>query len=163
MTETWHEWSYFLGRFWCISACGITPIRVYSRMRKFTNPLVFPHVDIHRFPWISAPKNTRKFTDPLILTNGNTPFRLYFHMWKYTNVCVFPRERKYTIPRELPHVDIHQFVCISTCADILNSAWISARGKFADFGVFPHGRRYTIPLEFPHVDIRWFSCIPAHN
>ena len=114
-------------------------------------------------------------------------------MWKYAKVCVNPRRgntrfhmRKFTWNRAFPHVEIHQKLWISHCAEILISWCISAcgnssgkvnfrmsiykricefpRGKTCGntpfFGDF-HMRKYTRKCEFPRAEIHAERCITA--
>ena len=109
-----------------------TPFRVYFRMRKFTFPRVFPHVEIPEKSCIPARFSPRKFTNPLvnwpaeihfpawISAYGNTPkteyfrtlgnpqFLVYFHMRKCTISCEFPHgERRISAGADLHIVYFH--------------------------------------------------------
>ena len=55
----------FLNLIKCNTACGITPFRVYFRMREFRLPRVFPHVEIPEKTCFPARFSPRKFTNPL--------------------------------------------------------------------------------------------------
>ena len=105
----------FLNLIKCITACGITPFRVYFRMREFTLPRIFPHVEIPEKTCIPARFFPVEIHESACkLTCGNSLSRSNFLMWKYTKKWVFPHVGKSTIFGVFPHAEMHDLMWIST-------------------------------------------------
>ena len=157
---------------------------VYFHMWKYTDPLEFPHVEIHRSACISTCGNSPIPVYFHILltveihisasspTCGDSPIRLHFRMWIFAKIRVYP------------HAEIHLSVCISACWYIHRPPFISACGYspkivyfrmlvnsptsvhfhmwiFTEKCVSPHLSKFTDPRAFPHVDIHRKMCISA--
>ena len=139
----------FLNLIKCITACGITPFRVYFHMREFTFPRPFPHVEIPPKSCIPARFFPRKFTNPLVNWHaethfparisacGNTPKNEYFRTLGNPQFLVYFNVRKCTISCEFLHwekrisagADLHILLCISTCGNSLKTMKIRVRGN----------------------------------
>ena len=132
--------------------------------RKFTNPLVNWHAEIHFPAWISACGNTPK--NEYFRTLGNPQFLVYFHMRKCTISCEFPHGES----RIFAGADLHILLCISTCGNSLKTVQIRV---FTLNCVSPHAvihqnlcksaqRIYTFSGAFPQVEIHNYKCISTH-
>ena len=102
---------------WCITASGITHIRVYFPMGRYTFPRVFPRGDIHVF--VCTPSRVEFHTSACISSWGYTLILVYLRdmriytffsvipMRTFTDPSVFPSMRNYTRLAAVPHVVIH--------------------------------------------------------
>ena len=153
----------------CTTACGITLLRVYFRMRGYTFPCVFPHVEIHvklckssfgiytlplAFPHVEIHlSESITGSEKKNLQCGDAHFLVYFPMRRYTFLCVFP------------HVEMHLLLCNSsygfnpllltyyrTCMNIHSPCIYLLLKKYF------HMRRYTQKRVSPHVEIHIILC-----
>ena len=143
-------------------------------LRKFTNPLVQWHEEIHFPAWISACGNTPK--NEHFCKLGNPQILVYFHMRKCTISCEFPHGEK----RISARADLHILLCISTWGSSLKTVQIRVRGntlflmwEFTFTCVSPHAvihqnlcksaqRIYTFSGAFPQVEIHSYKCLSSY-
>ena len=173
--------------------------RMYFPAQEFTFPRVFPHLEIPEKACIPVRFSPRKFTNPLLnwhaeihfparnTTCGNTPKYEYFRMMGNPQFLVYFHMRECTIAWELPRgekrisagADLHILLCISTCGNSLKTVQIRVRGntlflmwEFTVNCVSPHAaihqnlclsaqRIYTFSGAFPQVEIHNYKCITS--